>query len=570
MSSRVSTDVAAGLGFLHSRHGAIIVANDAPRWTILAVNDVYVALTHKTRDGLVGQPLFEAFPQSRETDAEGGTHNVEDSLVKAVAGETNLLPVQRYDIRPEDGTEGFVERWWQLSSSPLRDASADVVAVLHEIENVTALRAAEAAGAALLTELKDRNAELELSSRQLQENAVELEAQTAELQSVAAQLEERTEEAETAQHAAESAERQLMTVLEQTPAAIGVTLGREHRFIVANTSFQELIGRSVRRGQTFAEVMPELVTQGFEKLLTQVFETGVPYSATEAFATVSKDGLGPQDGWYDFVYQPLTNARAETIGVLQQGIDVTRQVNARKLVEESRTVAENANAAKSEFLAVMSHELRTPLNAIDGYAELLEMGIRGDLTPEQREDIGRIRKSQRHLLGLINEVLNYTRVEGGTVTYDISHVSVPDALSACEALIAPQMAAKGLHFVVKPCDPAWTVRADPEKLRQVILNLLSNAIKFTNTGGRVELECTHSKKEARIVVRDTGRGIPADQVERIFEPFVQVDAGLTRTQSGVGLGLAISRDLARGMGGELSATSEPGVGSVFTLVLPTA
>ena len=570
MSSPVSTNAAAGLGFLHSRHGAIIVANHAPRWTILAVNDVYLALTHKTRDGLLGQPLFEAFPQSHETDAEGGTHNVEDSLVRAVAGEVNLLPVQRYDIRPEDGSDGFLERWWQLSSSPLRDESGAVVAILHDVEDVTALRAAETARTALLAELKERNAELEASANQLQENAVELEAQAEELQSVAAQLEERTEEAEAARHAAESAERQLMTVFEQTPAAIAVTLGREHRFIVANRGYEVLIGRKSKKGQTFAEVMPELVEQGFEALLTQVFDTGVPYRADESFAKVRREGMEPEDGWFDFVYQPLIDADGKTIGVLQQGINVTRQVAARKLAEESRVLAENANAAKSEFLAVMSHELRTPLNAIDGYAELMELGIRGFITPEQREDIGRIRKSQRHLLGLINEVLNYTRVEGGTVTYDISNVSVPDTLATCDALIAPQMAAKGLQFDVARCEPTWTVRADPEKLRQVILNLLSNAIKFTEAGGHVELSCAHSDRGASITVRDTGRGIPADQVERIFEPFVQVDAGLTRTQSGVGLGLAISRDLARGMGGELSATSEVGVGSVFTLVLPTA
>ena len=570
MSSRVSPDVAAELGFLHSRHGAIIVANDAPRWTILAVNDAYLAVTHKTREALADQPLFDAFPQNHETDAEGGTHNVVDSLIKAVAGEHNRLPVQRYDIRPEDGSDGFVERYWQLSSSPLRDDSGCVVAVLHEVENVTALRVAEAARTALLAELKNRNAELEMSSGQLQENAVELEAQTEELHAVAAQLEEQTEEAELARRAAETAERQLMTVFEQTPAAIGVTMGKEHRFIVANRGFEELIGRKVRRGETFAESMPDLVAQGFEALLTKVFETGVPYVASEAPAKIASDGVEPRNAWYDFVYQPLFDADGKVIGVLQQGIDVTRLVMARKTAEEARTMAEGANAAKSEFLAVMSHELRTPLNAIDGYAEILEMGIRGDLTPEQRQDIARIRKSQRHLLGLINAVLNYTRVEAGTVKYDITDVSLPDALSACEALVAPQMATKGLAFTVKRCEPASTARADPEKLRQVILNLLTNAIKFTDAGGSVELACMCTADGARITVHDTGCGISPDQCERIFEPFVQVDAGLTRTQSGVGLGLAISRDLARGMGGDLTATSDAGAGSVFTLVLPTA
>ena len=569
MPPSVSTDIAARLGFQYSRHGAIIVANDAPRWTILAVNDVYLAVTHKTREGLVGEPLFEAFPQNHETDAEGGTHNVEDSLIKAAGGESNLLPVQRYDIRTDDGSDGFVERYWQLGSSPLRDDSGSIVAVLHEVENVTALRIAEAARVTLVAELKERNAELEASTRQLQDNAVELEAQTEELQAVAAQLEERTEEAEVARRAAEAAERQLMTVFEQTPAAIAVTTGKEHRFIVANRGYETLIGRKVRHGQTFAEVLPELAAQQFEALLTQVFETGIPYVASEAYASVAREGTEPRDAWFDFVYQPLLDAEGRTIGVLQQGIDVTRQVLARKASDEARVIAEEANRSKSEFLAVMSHELRTPLNAIDGYAELMEMGIRGAITVEQREDLARIRKSQRHLLGLINDVLNYTRVEAGTVKYDIADVSLPDTLSACEALVAPQMTSKGLHFESRPCEPSWTARADPDKLRQIILNLLSNAIKFTESGGSVELECQRSSDRALITVRDTGCGIPPDQVERIFEPFVQVDAGLTRTQSGVGLGLAISRDLARGMGGDLTATSEVGVGSVFTLTLPT-
>ena len=139
----------------------------------------------------------------------------------------------------------------------------------------------------------------------------------------------------------------------------------------------------------------------------------------------------------------------------------------------------------------------------------------------------------------------------------------------CEALVAPQMGAKGLQFGVRRCAPGWTARADPEKVRQIILNLLTNALKFTDRGGRVELECRQGDDMLRITVRDTGRGIPPGQRERIFEPFVQVDAGLTRTQSGVGLGLSISRDLARGMGGDLTIDHAGDSGSAFTLSLPS-
>jgi signal transduction histidine kinase len=236
----------------------------------------------------------------------------------------------------------------------------------------------------------------------------------------------------------------------------------------------------------------------------------------------------------------------------------------------ARQQAEEASRAKSEFLAVMSHELRTPLNAIGGYAELMEMGIRGPVTAQQRADLHRIQQSQRHLLGLINEVLNYAKLETGTVHFDVADVRVREALAGAEALVAPQAQAKGLDLVVRPCAPSLAVRADAEKLRQVLVNLLSNAIKFTDRGGRVELGCTPSATEVAIHVRDTGIGIAADQLGRIFEPFVQVRADLTRTAEGTGLGLAISRDLARGMGGDLTAVSTVGAGSTFTLTLPTA
>lgn len=241
--------------------------------------------------------------------------------------------------------------------------------------------------------------------------------------------------------------------------------------------------------------------------------------------------------------------------------------------QTARTEAEAASRTKSEFLAVMSHELRTPLNAIGGYAELLEMGIRGPVTAAQAEDLHRIQSSQRHLLGLINEVLNHARLETGSVHYDLTNVWLGDAFSVAEGLIAPQARAKGLKLEIAACTPGMTVRADSDKLRQILLNLLSNAVKFTDAGGRISLECEIPEKtegNAVIRVRDSGIGIPEDKIEMVFDPFVQVDSRLTRTAEGTGLGLAISRDLARGMGGELRAESIFGKGSTFTLELPRA
>ena len=236
----------------------------------------------------------------------------------------------------------------------------------------------------------------------------------------------------------------------------------------------------------------------------------------------------------------------------------------------ARRHAEAANRAKSEFLAMMSHELRTPLNAIGGYAQLLEMGVRGPVTPDQREDLERIERSQRHLLGLINDVLNFAKLEAGRVQFAIGRVPMRDILLGVEALVLPQLHAKGLRYVdVGECRDV-AVHADEEKARQVLINLLSNAVKFTPAGGEIRVACEADEQSVRTSVTDSGVGIPADRLEAIFEPFVQVDRGLTSRQEGTGLGLAISRDLARHMGGDLVAASTIGAGSTFTLTLPRA
>ncbi len=234
---------------------------------------------------------------------------------------------------------------------------------------------------------------------------------------------------------------------------------------------------------------------------------------------------------------------------------------------KTRIAAEEANRVKSEFLAVMSHELRTPLNAIGGFAELMELGVHGPVSTAQRETLERIQKNQRHLLGLINQVLNYARIESGSLRYDIGAVCLDEILRTAEALILPQVRAKGLRYSYSGCDPNLAVRADGEKLQQIVLNLLANAIKFTDRGGSIGLRAVVNSEKVLVRVSDSGIGIPVDKMPTIFDPFVQIDSNYTRTRDGVGLGLAISRDLARGMSAELTVTSKEGQGSAFTLEL---
>lgn len=243
---------------------------------------------------------------------------------------------------------------------------------------------------------------------------------------------------------------------------------------------------------------------------------------------------------------------------------------ARTRADEARRAAEAANQAKSDFLATMSHELRTPLNAIGGYTELIEMGLRGSVTEEQRQDLQRIRKSQTHLLNLINDVLHFAKLDAGRVEYDLQVVPLDEMIDELEPFVAPQIGAKGLRYEHRRCDEMLAARADREKVRQILLNLLSNAVKFTAPGGAIEVGCEARADAVLIAVRDTGVGVPPERIEAIFDPFFQVDRRLTRSHDGIGLGLAISRDLARGMGGELSVRSAPDQGSIFTLELPRA
>jgi signal transduction histidine kinase len=242
-------------------------------------------------------------------------------------------------------------------------------------------------------------------------------------------------------------------------------------------------------------------------------------------------------------------------------------------VERARAEAEAANRAKSQFLSTMSHELRTPLNAISGYVDLLDLELRGPINPTQRDDLSRIRHSSKVLMSLVNDVLNFARLEAGQVEVHVRGVTLADVLGGLETLVRPQVQAKALAFECS-ADRDLVARADPDRVEQILTNLLTNAIKFTEPGGRVSVTAGRGAARDRVPqvwvrVADTGRGIPAEQLQAIFEPFVQLDRHLSReSQQGVGLGLSISSDLARLMGGALTVESVYGEGSTFTLVLP--
>ena len=240
---------------------------------------------------------------------------------------------------------------------------------------------------------------------------------------------------------------------------------------------------------------------------------------------------------------------------------------ARSEAEAARAEAERANNSKTDFLAVMSHELRTPLTAIMGYEELLSDGITGPVTELQRQQLGRINASARHLLGLIDEILTFARVDIGRERVRWESMSINHTLTDAAALVQPMAADKKLRFFVELLDEDQAIQTDGTKLRQMLVNLLSNGIKFTDKG-EVRLGCAVNASTLEVRIADTGVGIAAENIEDVFEPFWQAEQTATRKTGGTGLGLSVTRKLARLLGGDVTVASRMGAGTTFLLTLP--
>lgn len=288
---------------------------------------------------------------------------------------------------------------------------------------------------------------------------------------------------------------------------------------------------------------------------------------------------GLQAGAEDFLSKPMDSVelriRVRNLLRLKAAYEELNRTNAEiaaalELAREARREAEEANAAKTQLLRVMGHELRTPINAIAGYAELLELGIRGPMNAEQRHDVARIRSAATYLAGLIGDVLRIEKHEAPR-PMDLAPCDVRRMIDQVTGLCALQASAAGLTLSVSESPRDLFVIADAERLQQIVLNLLTNAIKFTPRHGSVALTCERNDGQVRIRVSDTGVGIAAADQRRVFDPFVQVGPTVQHgTQAGIGLGLSISRDFARAMGGDLTLESMERRGSIFTLTLPSA
>ena len=293
---------------------------------------------------------------------------------------------------------------------------------------------------------------------------------------------------------------------------------------------------------------------GFSSVLTVPLRSGSDTLGAMSLVMMGGRSFGPSE-----------IALAEEIGN-RAGVALQNARLYREAVLARRS-AEDANAAKVEFLARMSHELRTPLNAIGGFADLLMMGLRGPLTAQQSEDVRRIQRNQGHLQTLISDILNYAKLEVGRLEFDIKPVPLRSAVTAIEQVFSKQFDAAGITWTVDFDSPLF-VHADLDKLQQILTNLVGNAMKFTPKGGRIGIRGRARGEMVEVTITDSGPGIPHDKLDVIFEPFVQITRP-GELPMGTGLGLAIARDLARGMGGDLRA-DDVGAGAAFVLRLRKA
>ena len=270
--------------------------------------------------------------------------------------------------------------------------------------------------------------------------------------------------------------------------------------------------------------------------------------------------------WSARVLRDTDKERVDLLALEQQAR--AHAERARSEAETARSEAERANNSKTDFLAVMSHELRTPLTAIMGYEELLSDGITGPVTELQKQQLGRINASARHLLGLIDEILTFARVDVGRERVRWESMSINHTITDAAAIVQPMAADKKLRFVVELLEEDQAIQTDGTKLRQMLVNLLSNGIKFTDEG-EVRVRCAINNENLEVQIADTGVGIAAENIEDVFEPFWQAEQTATRKTGGTGLGLSVTRRLARLLGGDVTVVSRMGAGTTFLLTLPT-
>jgi PAS domain S-box-containing protein len=487
-----------------------------PDLTIVAVSDAYLAATMTTRHEILARGIFEVFPDNPDDPTATGVSNLRASLdrVRSTLA-PDAMAVQKYDIpRPAAEGGGFEERYWSPLNSPVVNADGRLAYIIHRVEDVTELVRLEG---------------VESGQRVLRD----------EFERVSTELD------------------RFFSLSSDMFAVFNL----DGTFRRVNAAWESVLGYTSDDlvGRPFLDLVhPDDVQRTLDEF-KQATDTGLTVTRFENRYR-HKDG---SYRWLDWTGRLVPGEEVH----YSAARDVTERKRIELALQTAQREAEAANRAKSEFLSRMSHELRTPLNAVLGFAQLLEMDA---LSDEQRENVAYISRAGRHLLDLINEVLDISRIESGQMTISLEAVAVGDLLQELSALVGPLADARRVTLDTSQATLAVFALADRQRLKQVLLNLLSNAVKYNREGGSVTVQCEPvGDDRLRIAVVDTGYGIAPEHLERLFRPFDRLGAEQGSTE-GTGMGLALSKGLVEAMGGSIGVQSTLDVGSTFWLELASA
>lgn len=528
-------------------------------FTIAAASDAYLEATLTSRDDLIGQHIFEAFPDNPDDPEATGVRNLRQSLERVRAtGQRDTMAVQKYDIRrPRTQGGGYEERYWSPVNTPVFDRQNRLAFIIHSAQDVTdfvRLRQSQDEQRVWNENLRERTEQMEA---EVFRRAQEIQAVNQELRDVARRVD---------------AERQrIQQSFMQAPAFLAILRGPNHVFEFVNTAYQALLGERDYLGKPVRDVVPEAEGQGFFEQLDQVLATGVPFIGRQMRLVIERNGVATET-FLDFIYQPLVEVDGSVSGVLVHGVDVTdlkrgqdERAELLRLAQEARARAEEANALRLRFLAMISHELRTPLASIKGFSSsLLAPDIEWE--PAQWKDfVGIIDEEADKMIELIEQLLDASRLQAGTLSLHPAPHRVADILTLSQTQLAALTPQHTLWLSIPPDLPL--VMADAGRVAQILTNLVGNAVKYSPEKTTITVSAQSGNGVVQITVADQGEGIAREDRPYVFEVFRQLRRGTV--SKGAGLGLAICKGLVEAQGGRIWI-EDTAVGTAITFTLPVA